>query len=150
MLRIKIIQKGKPLKVHLWEVKQLQDISKAKLLTIGLKTKNEMIKIIDQNSKESASPKGIRNSIKLYPFANGGFGIGLISELPEHWKAQNWGHTGYVINAKNVQYLKFKDKSGRIIYRKVVHNHPIRPINFLEKSIVFLLSHLAAFKIGKK
>lgn len=150
MIRIRVIQKGKLLTTHLKEMKQLQEISKQQLLKIGEKTKDEIINIISQNSKQPASPKGLRNSIKLEPFANGGWGIGNISKLPSYWKAVNWGHGGYSIHTKTANYLRFKDKSGKFIYRKSVYNHRITPMNFVERSIVFLMAQLSTFKLGKK
>ena len=149
-LRIIHKQKGKTEKQIILDSMKAEALSKKQLLEIGVKTKDKMINIISQNSKESASAKGLRNSIKLYPFAKGGWGIGKIDELPKHWQAVNYGHSGYSIFTKNAQYLRFTDKEGKIIYRKSVHGHAITAINFVEKSIVFLLSQLSIFKIGKK
>lgn len=149
-IQIKYVHKGKTETQILLDSKKDETIIKVQLLAIGHKTKAEMINIIEQNSKESPSAKGLRNSIKLYPFANGGWGLGRIDELPAYWRAQNYGHSGYSIHAKNTKYLRFKDKNGNIIYRKSVHNHPITAMNFLEKSIVFLSFSLSKFGIGRK
>lgn len=148
--RITHVQKGKSEHQILVDSKNEETMTKAQLLILGQKTKDEMLSIISQNSKQPASPKGLRNSIKLYPFANGGWGIGKISELPNHWQAVNWGHSGYSIHTKTANFLRFKDKSGKIIYRKSVSGHAITAMNFLERSLVYLSFQLSIFKIGKK
>lgn len=147
-VRIKYVKKGKSEAQILVDSKKEEMITKAQLLAIGVKTKDEMIQIIVQNSKQEASPKGLRNSIKLYPFANGGFGIGKISELAKHWASFNWGGN-WTINAKNVKFLKFKGKDGKWVYRKSVR-HIQNPINYIERSINYLISKLSIFRIGKK
>ena len=146
---VKHVRKGKSEAQILVESKKEEEMTKAQLLALGQKTKDEMINIISQNSKQPASAKGLRNSIKLYPFAKGGWGIGKISELPTHWKAVNYGHDGYGIQVKNAQYLRFTNKEGKIIYRKSVKGHAIKPMNFVEKSIMYLMLQLATLKIGK-
>jgi len=143
---VKHVRKGKTEAQILVQSKKEEEMTKAQLLALGQKTKDEMINIISQNSKEPASAKGLRNSIKLYPFAKGGWGIGKISELPEYWKGVNYGHSGYGIQIKNAQFLRFKDKSGKIIYRKSVKGHAIKPMNFVERSVVFLLLQLGILK----
>jgi len=145
-IQIKHVRKGKSEAQILVQSKKEEAQIKADLLIVGQKTKDNMLNVISQNSKQPASAKGLRNSIKLYPFAKGGFGIGKISELPTHWKAVNYGHSGYGIQVKNAQYLRFKDKSGKIIYRKSVKGHAIKPMNFVEKSIMYLMLQLSAIK----
>jgi len=139
-------QKGKSEAQILIQSRKEEEMTKVQLLALGQKTKDEMINIISQNSKEPASANGLRNSIKLYPFAKGGFGIGKISELPEYWKGVNYGHSGYGIQIKNAQFLRFKDKSGKIIYRKSVKGHSISPMNFVEKSVMYLMLKLSSIK----
>ena len=143
---VKHVRKGKSEAQILVESKKEEEMTKVQLLALGQKTKDEMINIISQNSKEPASAHGLRNSIKLYPFAKGGFGIGKISELPSYWKGVNYGHNGYSISTKNANYLRFKNKSGKIIYRKFVKNHSISPMNFIEKSIMYLMIQLSSIK----
>jgi len=143
---IKHQQKGKSEAQILVDSKKAEELIKNRLLVLGQKTKDEMIAIISQNSKQPASAEGLRNSIELYPFANGGWGIGRISELPEHWKAVNYGHSGYGIQIKNAQYLRFKNKEGKIIYRKSVQGHSITAMNFVEKSIMYLMFQLSTLK----
>jgi hypothetical protein len=147
--RIIHVRKGKSETQILAESKKTELMTKEELLKVGYKTKDEMINIIAQNSKNPSSAKGLRQSIKLDIFPNGGWGIGRIIDLPKYWMAQNWGHGGYTIRAKNAKALRFKDKDGKIIYRQVVHNHPIRPINFVERSILFLEGLLATLKISR-
>jgi len=139
-------QKGKSEAQILIQSRKEEEQIKADLLIVGQKTKDEMINVISQNSKEPASANGLRNSIKLYPFAKGGFGIGKISELPTHWKAVNYGHSGYGIQVKDAQFLRFKDKSGKIIYRKSVKGHSIKPMNFVEKTVMYLMLQLSSIK----
>jgi len=145
-IRITHKRKGKSDAQIIIESKKEEEMIKAKLLIVGQKTKDNMLNIISQNSKESASANGLRNSIKLDIFPKGGWGIGKISELPEYWMAQNYGHSGYGIQVKNAQYLRFKDKSGKWIYRKSVKGHPIRALNFVEKSIMYLMIKLSSIK----
>lgn len=145
-IRIRVIQKGKPLITHLKEMQTQQKIDKNKFNEIGKKTAEEMINIIEQNSKESASPKGLRKTIKC-EFFKDGWGVGNLNKIPARWKAVNWGHGGYSIHTKTANYLRFKDKSGKFIYRKSVHNHKMSPMNFVERSIVFLMAQLSAFKL---
>ena len=146
---VKHVRKGQSEAQILVESKKEEEMTKVQLLALGQKTKDEMISIISQNSKQPASANGLRNSIKLYPFVKGGWGIGKISELPEHWKAVNYGHSGYGIQIKNAQYLRFKNKEGKIIYRKSVKGHAITAMNFVEKSIMYLMLQLSTLKIGK-
>ena len=143
---IRYLKKGKPLTQHILEVQRLQIVTKQNLLTIAEATKNEMITIIDQNSKTSPSPNGLRNNIKVEKLANG-YGIGRISDLPEWWAIINWGGN-YIINAKN-RVLKFIAKDGTTIYRKSV-NHVVSARNYIERSISFLTTLLSTFKLGKK
>ena len=142
---VKHVRKGKSEAQILIQSRKEEEQIKADLLVVGQKTKDEMINVISQNSKQPASTNGLRNSIKLDILTNG-WGIGKISELPTHWKAVNYGHSGYGIQVKNAQYLRFKDKSGKIIYRKSVKGHAIKPMNFVEKSIMYLMLQLSAIK----
>jgi len=143
---VKHVRKGKSEAQILIQSRKEEEQIKADLLVVGQKTKDEMINVISQNSKQPASAEGLRTSIKLYPFAKGGWGIGKISELPEYWKGVNYGHSGYGIQIKNAKYLRFTDKSGKIIYRKSVKGHQISPMNFIEKSIMYLMIQLSSIK----
>jgi len=138
-------QKGKSEAQILIQSRKEEEQIKADLLIVGQKTKDEMINVISQNSKEPASTNGLRNSIKLDILTNG-WGIGKISELPTHWKAVNYGHSGYGIQVKDAQFLRFKDKSGKIIYRKSVKGHSIKPMNFVEKTVMYLMLQLSSIK----
>ena len=142
---VKHVRKGKSEAQILVQSKKEEEMTKVQLLALGQKTKDEMINIISQNSKEPASSNGLRNNIKLDILTNG-WGIGKISELPTHWKAVNYGHSGYGIQVKNAQYLRFKDKSGKIIYRKSVKGHAIKPMNFVEKTVMYLMLQLSSIK----
>jgi len=137
-------QKGKSEAQILVDSKKEEEMTKVQLLALGQKTKDEMINIISQNSKEPASAHGLRNSIKLYPFAKGGWGIGKISELAKWWASLNWGGN-WTITAKNAKVLKFKGKDGKWIYRKSV-NHIQSPINYIERAINYLTGLLTNLK----
>ena len=144
-IRIRYQKRGKSEAQILVDSKLAETLTKQKLLELGLQTKNEMINIISQNSKEAPSSKGLRNSIKLHPFAKGGWGIGKISELPKWWAIVNYGGN-YIINAKN---KVLKGKTGEWVYRKSV-NHVVSATNYIERSINFLMTKLTMFKLGKK
>lgn len=144
---IKHQRKGKSEAQILVESKKEEELTKAQLLVLGQKTKDNMLNVISQNSKQAASPKGLRNSIKLYPFAKGGWGIGKISELAKWWASLNWGGN-WTITAKNVKVLKFKGKDGKWVYRKSV-NHIQSPLNYIERTINYLTGLLTAFKLRK-
>jgi len=137
-------QKGKSEAQILIQSRKEEEQIKADLLIVGQKTKDEMINVISQNSKEPASAKGLRNSIKLYPFSKGGWGIGKISELAKWWASLNWGGN-WTITAKNAKVLKFKGKDGKWIYRKSV-NHIQSPINYIERAINYLTGLLTNLK----
>jgi len=137
-------QKGKTEKQILVQSQKEEAQIKAQLLVVGQKTKDEMISIISQNSKNPASANGLRNSIKLYPFSKGGWGIGKISELAKWWASLNWGGN-WTITAKNAKVLKFKGKDGKWIYRKSV-NHIQSPINYIERAINYLTGLLTNLK----
>ena len=144
-IQIKHVRKGKSEAQILVDSKKEELLLKNRLLIVGQKTLEHIQTVISQNSKEPASSNGLRNNIKLDILTNG-WGIGKISELPTHWKAVNYGHSGYGIQVKNAQYLRFKDKSGKIIYRKSVKGHSISPMNFVEKSVMYLMLKLSSIK----
>lgn len=137
MFKIKVIRQGKPLKSVIRDSKIKGDLTKRELDKLGYMTLEHMINLINANSKEPTSNKGLRKSIKLEKFPKGGWGIGRIKDLPNYWKSVNWGHSGYSIHAKNAKFLRFKDENGKWIYRKVVHNHAITPMNYIEKTVFY-------------
>ena len=147
-ISVRVIQKGLKPNEIIAKTQHIHVSSKIQLGVIAKRTAEYIVATITQNSKNPPSQGGIRNNMKAEKTATG-YGIGKIADLPDYWLGQNYGHGGYTITAKNVKYLKFKGKNGKWVYRKSVHNHPIRPINFVEKGIVFILSQLATFKIKK-
>ena len=122
-------------------------MDKIKFHDIGKQTAEHMVNLIDQNSKQEASPKGLRKTIKYEKITDNSWGIGRISLLPAWWAIINYGGN-YIINAKN-KILKFVAKDGKTIYRKSV-NHIVSGINYIERTINFLTMKLSMFKMGKK
>lgn len=147
-ISIKVIHKGKPLNTHILDIKRLHLLTEQNLKTIAIATKDNMISIIDQNSKSPASSNGLRQNLDVHKTTRG-YGIGRITDLPSWWKITNWGHSGYNIFPKNAKALRFKDKNGKIIYRKAVYNKPRTAINFLERGINYLRTLLIAKKTTK-
>ena len=134
-IKIRFVTKGKSLKTVIKDAKMLELKTKKELNKLGVITRDKMIEIINQNSKQPASPKGLRKSIKLDFFPKGGWGLGKISDLPAWWTSFNWGGN-WIIRAKNVNFLKFKGKDGQWVYRKSVR-HIQSPVNYIEKTVFY-------------
>jgi len=153
-IRIRVIKKGVPLKVHIKDMENLHLIKKEEFKLLGKQTANAMKETINRNKKSKEGNNELENAIDVEYFPTGskggiGWGVGNIGKLPKHWAAVNFGHNGYSIHAKNAQFLRFKDKNGKIIYRKSVHNHGISPMNFVERTVRWLTIKMAIFKIKK-
>lgn len=121
-------------------------MDKLKFHEIGKQTAEEMKQIINNNSKQEASPNGLRKTITYEKLTDNSWGVGRISLLPAWWAIVNYGGN-YIINAKN-KVLKFKGKAGEWVYRKSV-NHIVSGINYIERSINWLTAKLAIWKMGK-
>ena len=122
-------------------------MDKIKFHDIGKQTAEYMVDLIDQNSKTTALPKGLRKTISYEKITDNSWGVARISSLPRWWAIINYGGN-YIINAKN-KVLKFKGKAGEWVYRKSV-NHIVTATNYIERTINFLTTRLSMFKLGKK
>ena len=137
MIRTIITRKGVPLKQIPLNYKKKIELTKMQVRALGIETRDKFREII-RMSKKSPSRGNLEKLIEVEYFVDGvSWGVGNIALLDKeapYWKAVNWGHKGYTIRAKNKKFLRFKDKEGKIIYRKEIHNHAIHPMNFLERT----------------
>jgi len=135
-LRVKITRKGIPLTQVIKNFRTKVELTKTQVKALGLQTQDHMRGIIKQNSKKSTGK--LAAAVDVEYFADGvSWGVGNIAEMDskvKYWKNVNYGHQGYTIRAKNTKYLQFKDKQGNIIYRKEIHNHAVKPMNFVERT----------------
>ena len=136
-IRTRITRKGVPLKSVTINYRKRVDLTKAQVIALGIETQEKFRQIIKSRKKSSSQGK-LENLIKVEYFVDGvSWGVGDIELLnKEHpgWKSVNYGHQGYTIRAKEGKMLRFKDKEGKIIYRKEIHNHKVSPMNFVERT----------------
>lgn len=136
MIRVRITKSGVPLRQIPIRFKKKIELTKMQVRALGIETRDKFREIIRRNKKQGRGK--LERLIEVEYFVDGvSWGVGNIDLLDKEfpgWKAVNWGHKGYTIRAKNKKFLRFKDKDGKIIYRKEIHNHAVHPMNFLERT----------------
>lgn len=133
-MRVKITRKGIPLRQIVLKFKKKIELTRRVVDALGRETQNKMRDVIKARSKKGTGKLAAAINLEIFP---NGWGVGNIAELDadiKYWKNVNYGHNGYTIRAKRAKFLRFEDKAGNIIYRKEIHNHAVKPMNFVERT----------------
>jgi hypothetical protein len=161
-IRIKITQKGKPLKQIMPDFLQKIELTKAEVRQLGIETQEKFRQLI-KASKKRPGGGNLESKIQVEYFVDGvSWGVGNIDLLDKeapYWKALNWGSShavgkvvgGGIFEPGNPKPNAGSFRQGRFVkgasdsegkqYAFTV-KRPIKAINFLERTVFWFKNRI--------